>query len=92
MENDNSCACANKAEALREIMALNFALTDLIQYLDTHPNDTETIKLYNNLVSRYRTMLENYQNIFGPLIAQTYDGSTDSWDWVDNPWPWNKEV
>lgn len=83
---------ANKAECMREIMAVNFALIDLVQYLDTHPKDAETIKLYNNLVCKYRSMVENYQNIFGPLVIQTYDGSDETWDWTDNPWPWNKEV
>ena len=87
----NNCN-VSKAELMREIMAVNFAMTDLVQYLDTHPDDADAIDLYNNLVRKFGTMLESYQSIFGPLIVQQYDGSTENWNWIDNPWPWNKEV
>ena len=77
---------------LREITAIDFAVTDIKLYLNTHPNDADAIKLYNSLVEKRLAMLDSYQSMFGPLIAETYSGSGETWDWIDNPWPWDKEV
>ena len=35
------CDTQNRAQLLHEIMSLNFAVNDLVLYLDTHPNDKE---------------------------------------------------
>ena len=70
--------CVDKNELMCEIMAVDFAITD--------------IKLYNSLVKKRLTMIDSYQSMFGPIIAETYDKSEDYWRWIDNPWPWDKEV
>lgn len=72
-------------------MALDFALNDLKLYLDTHPNDKETIELYNNVVNKRKVLFNDYQQICGPLLAEFYSGSENYWKWVDQPWPWDKE-
>ena len=82
----------SKAELRNEIMAIDFAVTDIKLYLNTHPDDADAIRLYNSLVEKRLAMFDSYQSMFGPLIAETYTGSVDEWDWIDNPWPWNKEV
>ena len=45
----NSCPCQNmgKKELLNQIMALNFAVNDLVLYLDTHPTDSKAICMHN---------------------------------------------
>ncbi len=80
----------NREKMLHEIMALDFALTDLKLYLNSHPDDVESIALFNNIVKKRRVMIESYQCMYGPLIAEDYDCSKDAWDWVDEPWPWDK--
>ena len=84
--------CVDKNELMCEIMAVDFAITDIKLYLNTHPHDVDTIKLYNSLVKKRLTMIDSYQSMFGPIIAETYDKSEDYWRWIDNPWPWDKEV
>lgn len=71
-----------------ELMAIDFAITDIKLYLDTHPGDGEAIRLYNNLVAKRLAMFDSYQSMFGPLVAEAYTGSDGEWDWTDNPWPW----
>lgn len=74
-----------------ELMALSFALNDLNLYLDTHPEDQDTIKLYNSIVNKRKVLADTYQAMFGPLIAWQYSGSNEKWDWVDDPWPWQRK-
>ncbi len=81
----------NKDKLKHEIMALDFALTDLKLYLNTHPDCVQTIKLYNSIVEKRKVLYDSYQSLYGPLVAETYSGSDASWDWVDDPWPWQKQ-
>lgn len=74
-----------------ELMALTFALNDLNLYLDTHPHDQETIRLYNNIVNKRKVLADTYQAMHGPLLAYQYSGSDEKWDWVDDPWPWQRK-
>ena len=73
-----------------EIMALDFAIIDLKLYLNTHIYDKETITLYNKCVQKCKVLKETYQSLFGPISAETYAGAEDRWNWVDDPWPWEK--
>lgn len=81
----------NKDKLMHEIMALDFALVDLKLYLNTHPDCKDSIKLYNSIVEKRKVLYDTYQSLYGPLVAETYSNSDDSWDWIDNPWPWQKQ-
>lgn len=74
-----------------ELMALQFALTDLNLYLDTHPEDTDAIRLYNNIVAKRKVLEETYQSMYGPLTASHYGNSDSFFDWVCDPWPWQDQ-
>lgn len=72
---------------LNEIMALNFAINDLALYLDTHPNDRNAIRLHCEYSERQISLTEEYQRLYGPL---TINFMSDTWDWIDEPWPWER--
>ena len=57
----------DKEKLKYEIMALDFALADLKLYLDTHPDCTESIKLFNSIVDKRKVMFDTYQSLYGPL-------------------------
>ena len=44
---NNCCNNVNKQALLHEIMSLNFAINDLVLYLDTHPEDSKSICMHN---------------------------------------------
>lgn len=85
----NSCTCnnVNKQALLHEIMSLNFAINDLVLYLDTHPEDNKAICMHNEYVKKVTSLIEQYQNLFGPL---TVNFTSDTWDWINEPWPWER--
>lgn len=82
----------DKDKMLFEIMALDFALIDLNLYLDTHPTDSDAIDLFNNVAKKRKVMVESFQAMYGPLTANGYTNSEDMWDWVEDPWPWDKRI
>ncbi len=76
---------------LYEIMALDFAETDLNLFLDTHPDDSDAIELHNNIIKKRAVLIDSYQSMYGPITTRGYLNSDSTWDWIENPWPWNKQ-
>ena len=86
---NNTCDNQNKHSLLHEIMSLNFAVNDLVLYLDTHPTDTRAINLHNEYSEKVIELTEKYQRLYGPL---TVNFSSETWDWIDEPWPWERGI
>lgn len=72
---------------LLEIQMLDFSITDLNLYLDTHPFDTDAYNLFKKYVMECKKKKEEYTNIYGPL---TLDYLTDEWEWSKGVWPWEE--
>ena len=75
---------------LKELMALDFSIIDIHLYLNTHPSDQRAIMIYNNLVQRANMLMQRYEQMFGPLLSNTFISKTP-WQWIDNPWPWDRQ-
>ena len=76
----------NKENMLKEVMALNFAITDIGLYLNTHPTDVNAIKLHHEYVEKYKVVSEKYQKLYGPLTLNYASDSCNIWRWVEDPW------
>lgn len=71
------------------INEVSFAVNDMHLYLDTHPEDTEALKMMQQLVNRRKKYMEMHTKHFGPLtIDCTADSCSNSWMWISQPWPW----
>jgi len=75
--------------ALCELMALQFAVTELGLYLDTHKTDKEALRLFTEYAALAKEGRKRYEARYGPLqqSAVTQAGYT----WLDSPWPWEYE-
>lgn len=78
----------DKDKLLYNIQMNNFALKDLILYLDVHPNDTNMIKEYMNIKNNLNNYKKQYESKYGPLYADDVMSNTN-WTWIKNPWPWD---
>ena len=78
-----------KDELLYKIQIYNFALRDLGLYLDLHPTDTNTIKLFLDYNKELSKLKAEYNNNYSPLSMNEMN-STTKWTWLNNPWPWDK--
>lgn len=84
---NSQCDRQSRASLLHEIMSLNFAINDLVLYLDTHPTDSRAINMHSEYSEKVIELTQKYQRLYGPL---TVNFSSDTWDWIDEPWPWER--
>ena len=76
-----------KHELMRKIMEHGFALVDLGLYLDTHPDDKDSIATYSSLRDTYNSLTMEYVHCFGPITFCQVT-SDNYWTWISEPWPW----
>lgn len=77
----------NRNDAMKKLMAADFAAYELQLYLDTHPNDSDAMKLYCEAVKAAAAARSEYEMNFGPITAASAAGSTP-WQWIMSPWNW----
>ena len=75
---------------LKKIGTLKFALVDIDLFLDTHPGDTEMIRLRAEYEDQLAPLVTQYEKEYGPLTKM--DQATNTWAWVKDPWPWDTEA
>lgn len=80
-------ATMNKNELLKELMKYDFAVYELVLFLDTHPRDTKALEMYRSLVEKAQALRHEYENKFGPISSDMVK-NCDHWTWIDSPWPW----
>lgn len=80
--------CRTQFKDLSEIQKLEFQAIDLNLFLDTHPGDKKALEEYNKTVSELAKSKKAYEAYYGPLTNFGYAESKCSWQWVQNPWPW----
>lgn len=79
--------CDINLALLREIMSYNFALIEIVLYLNTHPKDRTVLNLHNKYARKYHELIEKYQENYGPLYSN-YPDAKYPWRWINDPWPW----
>jgi spore coat protein JB len=87
---DNNGINLDRSALLKRIQEMDFALYETVLYLDGHPNSQKALEHYRAHRDALKALKEEYSRRFGPLTI--YDNhDNDSWQWVDKPWPWEKE-
>ena len=77
--------CEARRDMMEQIRCLEFAVTELALYLDTHPTDEKALCLHRKYCKEYRELTDNYQKVYGPLTIQF---PCNKWRWLEEPWPW----
>lgn len=79
----------SRQQLLRFINEISFAVVDTLLYLDTHPNDLDALEFFRIHNRKRNAALREYEQRFGPLTIETADDSVSrSWEWMQQPWPW----
>ena len=90
--NEAPIACEPHKEPgrlLSQIHELQFAALELQLYLDTHPEDTNAISMYNQYHTDLVRCVSEYETHYGPLLSYGFSPSPPNrWGWLDGPWPW----
>ena len=76
----------------RRIDALDFSILETELFLDTHPNNRQAMQMLREYRRRRRDAISNYEAKCGPYIKTADDvHPVDYWNWIDSPWPWERE-
>ena len=76
---------------MQVIRKYDFALYDLMLYLDTHPDCREARELFGAYREKRTEAVREYTQRFGAIKALHTD-TTRRWSWGDGPYPWEREA
>lgn len=76
-------------ELLYKIQMNAFALIDYNLYLDMYPNDTKILNEFINTKDELNKLTSEYESKYG-VICQSKINDGSKWNWIDNPWPWDR--
>ena len=83
----NGGASASCRKLLEQIRAVDFALYEVVLYLDVYPHSCDALETYHKLKAQREALRKEYESICGPLTAFGNESGA-SWDWIASPFPW----
>lgn len=79
----------NRNSLLKEISMVDFAIVDLNEYLDTHPDDTDAVAYIKQYITILARLKQEYASLYGPLnIYDAVFNDCNDWKWARMPLPW----
>ena len=78
-------ASDEKGKLLLAIYELDFAMNDLSLYLDLHPDDMNTYKLFKQYTQELNKLVDKYEEQYGPM--ELCSSNYDKYEWVDSKLP-----
>ena len=78
---------SHKDQMLKDIGALDFALVELMLYLDTHPYDCGAMEYFNHYSKIKNQMEKDFSQKYFPL-TKDMAASNKEWRWGMAPLPW----
>lgn len=87
-----NCNMNAKRQLLQRLNEVSFAVDDILLFLDTHPCDEKALAFYEETASKRRELMTEYARSFGSLtIDDALETCGDTWKWMEQPFPWEKE-
>lgn len=80
----------NKEQLLHDIGIVNFVLTELTLFLDTHPDDCNAMEYFNHYNRMRNQMEKEFSQKYYPLNLRLADCNKE-WRWGAAPLPWEGE-
>lgn len=80
-----------RQKALLEVQMYHFITHEINLYLDTHPDDTKMIKLYEENIKKGQQAQLAFEKKYGPLQVENID-SKIPFEWLQGPWPWEYQI
>jgi spore coat protein JB len=79
----------SKEELMQKIRELSFVKTELELFLDAAPNNKLALDQFHKTLDALIAAKEEYEANYGPITTEGV--SRDRWNWIDGPWPWQRE-
>ncbi|MBR7132230.1 MAG: spore coat protein CotJB [Clostridia bacterium] len=79
----------SKSELKRKIFELDFAIHELVLFLNSHPTSKKAMQLLDEYRDKRRECIAAYEERFGEYIVHADDTPASAcWKWLEGPWPW----
>lgn len=78
-----------RKKVLYIINVYSFAVNDLVLFLDTHPDDRKYLELLNQIRKELIKVYDYYNENFPAL---TLFQAKDTFDYINEPWPWEDRL
>ena len=78
-----------KEALLMKIQELSFAKTEAELFLDADPQNKLALDYFHKTLDALIAATEEYEANYGPLTTRGV--SRERWNWIDGPWPWQRE-
>jgi spore coat protein JB len=75
---------------MRRLQQLDFAIQELILYLDVYPECSRALEQFHRLRCEREQLMQEYREQCAPVCA-TDNVSGEHWDWISAPWPWQND-
>ena len=77
---------------LTRLQICDFVLLETNIFLDSHPDNKDALDYFKRYNELRKEIAAEYMEKYGPITAKD-SKTTDTWTWIDMPWPWqNTEV
>ncbi len=84
----------DKTRLIKKIHSIDFAIHEMVLYLDTHPVSRKALELIKVYKQKRKECIAQYEDKYGPYIETAQNApASNCWEWLSSPWPWeNGEV
>lgn len=83
---------SEKQQLYRKIWELDFAIHELVLYLDTHPQSKKAMELLEAYRNMRMDTVKTYESKYGVYVKDANDvPPDDTWNWIKSPWPWEND-
>lgn len=85
---NNSALKTEQEQLLHEISILDFIVTDLTLFLDTHPDDRNALEYFKHYNRLNQQAKKEYSSKYGPLQIGFADMNGFEFKWATEKMPW----
>ncbi len=80
----------DREKMLRKLSEQQFAAWEASLFLDTHPNCEAALKAQREYTAAANEWKKKYNESYG-MLTHSCPNTGDKWQWVCDPWPWDKD-
>ena len=75
---------------MKRLQMYDFVLVETGLFLDSHPDSADALAHYQKYRKLREEALDEYTKNYG-TVSRNHPKNPEVWDWVEEPWPWEKE-
>lgn len=82
----------SRNEMKKKIYEYDFAIHELVLFLDSHPTNKKALELLREYRQRRERLVAEYESMFGAYVLRACDApATECFEWLKGPWPWENK-